>query len=365
MYNKINFFWSLFRSWKSSRKIIVIESDDWGSERIPNKKVKDSLSQKGINMESNPHSKYDTLEQLEDLEVLEHLLEHLYSKYQKRIKITPNFITANPDFDKIRETKFTHYFFEPFTNTYKNRDGHDKVATKLQDLINCGFFQPQFHGREHINVSFWLEELKRQNKDFLEAFNEKCYAIDAPSSKKSKNLMAALDYENEIQLALIKNSISEGHELFKSTFGFSSDTFIAPRYTWNDTLNETFVKEKFKVLQSALYQQSVNGKKVQRHVHYTGQVNKSFPLRYTVRNVFFEPAYGNIDWVNAAFKKIELAFRFCTPALISMHRINFVGGLDPVQREENLKQFNKLLSRVIRKYPKVEFLSSDELVKLI
>ena len=61
MRGKIDFLLSQLRSWKTSRQIVVIESDDWGSERIPNNDVRNTLKSNGINMDSNPHAKYDTL----------------------------------------------------------------------------------------------------------------------------------------------------------------------------------------------------------------------------------------------------------------------------------------------------------------
>lgn len=365
MKGKLDFFWSQLRSWKTSRQIIVIESDDWGSERIPSEKIRNKLLSCGVDLYSNPHSKFDTLERLEDLEILERILEDLYERFQKKVIVTANFITANPDFSKIQESNFENYFFEHFTETYKNRDGSDNVINKIKILLGKGFIQSQFHGREHINVSYWLEELRRQNKTFLSAFNLGCYAIDAPSSKKSKNLMAALEFENDEQFNFIKESIIEGHTIFKNIFGFPADTFIAPRYVWDENLNHVFIKENFKGLQSSLYQHSTNSDLGKKYLHYTGQKNKTKPLKYSVRNVFFEPAYGGSEWVNIALKKIDLAFCFKNPAIITMHRINFVGGLDPFQRDKNLIQFKNLIEKIIIKYPKVEFLSTDELIKLI
>lgn len=84
---------------KLIKKIIVIESD----ERIPNSEVKEELATLGIDMESNPHSKYDSLERFEDLLELEHVLDYFANEYNKKIKITANFITANPYFERIKE----------------------------------------------------------------------------------------------------------------------------------------------------------------------------------------------------------------------------------------------------------------------
>jgi len=366
MIGKFQFLRSLVLSKKVNKKIIVIESDDWGSERIPNSEVREELATLGIDMESNPHSKYDSLERFEDLLELEHVLDYFANEYNKKIKITANFITANPYFERIKESKYQEYFFEPFNLTYFNRDKNQDVLNQIKKMINKNYFQPQFHGREHINVNFWLEELKNGNQDFLNAFKRNCYAIDSNKmSKNRKNLMAALEYENDDQKRFVEESISAGHQIFKDVFGFNSTTFIAPRYVWNDQINDRLLREGITHLQTVMYQQSFKNKQYETVFHYTGQKNRKCDLKYLVRNVYFEPSYGKIDWVKNAMDKIDLAFKFKTPAIISMHRINFVGGIDQNARGNHLNQFKTLLESIITRYPEVEFLSSDELAQLI
>jgi cyclopropane fatty-acyl-phospholipid synthase-like methyltransferase len=54
-----------------------------------------------------------------------------------------------------------------------------------------------------------------------------CYAIDSKKiTINRKNLMAALEYENDDQKRFIEESISIGHQIFKDVFGFNSSTFI-------------------------------------------------------------------------------------------------------------------------------------------
>ena len=366
MIDKLQFLRSLILSKKTNRKILVIESDDWGSERIPNKVSRELLQKKGIDMISNPHSLYDTLERLEDLVALEMVLNGVEKNYQKKVKITANFITTNPDFENIKKSKFENYFFEPFDKTYFRRDGHHKVLDKIHQLCKANYLRPQFHGREHINVNLWLDELKNGNHNFLDAFNLNTYAIDIKNNKYPwKNLMAALVYEDQKKKDFVINSIQEGHQIFKNIFGYTSKTFIAPKYVWNPELEYTFEKCGFTHVQTIFYQQNFDGKEVKTIFHYTGQKSKYSNIKYLTRNVFFEPAYGGLDWVKKSLEKVNLAFKFRAPAIISMHRINFVGGLDDKLRDYNLKQFKILLEEIIYRYPNVEFLSSDELAEII
>ena len=58
-----------FRGWKTNRKIVVIESDDWGSIRMPSKLAYSNLLKKEIDVDKS--YLYDTLDSLEKKEDLE------------------------------------------------------------------------------------------------------------------------------------------------------------------------------------------------------------------------------------------------------------------------------------------------------
>ena len=59
-----------FSGWRTTRKIVVIESDDWGSIRMPSRKVFQILSANGIPVEKSSYCKFDCLESNLDLEIL-------------------------------------------------------------------------------------------------------------------------------------------------------------------------------------------------------------------------------------------------------------------------------------------------------
>lgn len=47
--------------WHTKRKIIVIESDDWGSIRMPSRQAYDYLLSKGYNIDENRYEKFDSV----------------------------------------------------------------------------------------------------------------------------------------------------------------------------------------------------------------------------------------------------------------------------------------------------------------
>ena len=99
--------------------------------------------------------------------------------------------------------------------------------------------------------------------------------------------------------------------------------------------------------------------------HFLGNRNK-FGQYFLIRNAFFEPSLTkSSDVVGECLKRVDIAFRWKKPAIISAHRINFIGALDESNREKNLKLFIDLLGRVVKLWPDVEFMSSDQLGDLI
>lgn len=358
-----NYFASCIKSVKVNKKIVVIESDDWGSERIPNITVRNKLKNIGIDYCQNPHLEFDTLENEEDLQLINSLLTEIENRYDKKVTITANFNIANPDYNKIANSNFEDYFYQVFTDTYTNKYKGFGVMNELIKLIKSNYFKPQYHGREHVNYLLWLNELKSENKHYKQAFDLECYAIDAPCKYPHlKNMMASFEYFSAKHKAEFENSIKEGLSIFSNIFDFSSKTIVPTRHVWHTESEGLFFSNGIKAIQTSLIQYEPTLSNYNKVYHYTGKENRQSKIRYMVRNIFFEPSYNqNYDWVGSALSKLRLLFLFNIPVIISMHRINFVGGLDSKQRDFNLTQFKKLIESIITEYPNVFFISSDEL----
>lgn len=63
-----------FWGWNTDRKIVVIESDDWGSIRMPSKNVYQQCLQSGYQVDQIAYERYDSLASEDDLELLFDLL---------------------------------------------------------------------------------------------------------------------------------------------------------------------------------------------------------------------------------------------------------------------------------------------------
>ncbi|MBK9042495.1 MAG: hypothetical protein IPN97_04630 [Saprospiraceae bacterium] len=154
----------------------------------------------------------------------------------------------------------------------------------------------------------------------------------------------------------------------KNIFGFRSTTFIAPCYIWSDELNQTLFDHGVKAFQGSWYQfePTISSQKMlAKRFHYIGQKNK-LGQYYLARNVVFEPSeIINEDWIKEVISKLDIAFRNKKPGIIQSHRLNFIGFIDPDNSKNNLEIFSSVLKSIVKKWPDVEFMSSDELVDVI
>jgi hypothetical protein len=356
------------RGWRTDRKLIVIESDDWGSIRMPNKPVYHKLLQKGIRVDLCPYNKYDTLANVQDFDALFSTLEkHTDFKNNNPI-ITLNTNVANPNFDRIKSENFEKYYFEEFLDTLKEYYPQEDVFGMWKEGMSKGFIFPQLHGREHVNSNIWLDLIRNGNTHLLYAFELKLFGLSLITSNQIKvPYLAALIYNSEKGKKSVEKSIIEGADIFERIFDFRSKSFIAPLYTWASELEEVFHEAGVKYIQGAdrhkIY--DFTKRSYARKHHIIGKKNQYNQI-YLHRNCTFEPTIlSKKDNIKECLKNIETAFFWKKPAVISMHRLNFIGSLEESNRTQNLKQLDILLTRIMKRWNDVEFIHSSELGDLI
>lgn len=349
--------------WRTPKKIIVFESDDWGSIRMPSEEVFSRFQTGGYDLAGSDYNRLDTLESNEDLENLFEILLSFRDFNGSYPSFTANYVVGNPDFTRIRESGFGSYYHEPVTETLKRYPGRDRVPYLWERGLAENIFMPQFHGREHVNIVRWMEALRRRSPRMMFTFeNETTFSGDG-----DYNFMEVLDYNTPADLEIMKESLIEGLDLFERTFGFRSVSFIPPCYTWSSELEETLYSGGIKYLQGIVVQQVPTGTfgHYRKKYHFLGNRN-SLGQYYLVRNCFFEPSLtGNKDEVDRCLSRIAIAFRWNKPAVISSHRINYIGALDKGNRERTLAMLKKLLEAIINNWPEVEFLTTDKLGELV
>lgn len=356
--------------WRTDRKIVVIESDDWGSVRMASQKVYQTFLKKGFPVGQNPYNKYDALECNEDLERLYDVLSSIEDANGNPAVITANCVVANPDFKKIKSHGYQKYFYEPFTETLKQYPAHSRVFDLYKEGIHKRLIWPQYHGREHLNVTSWMKALQNGDEIAHEAFNNQMFTVHSNLYQRKNKLgyIDALNFNMPSEIKELKSIVSEGMSLFKDIWGFTSSSFIAPSYIWNRDIEFKLHQHGVKYIQGvAVQKEPREGERCafRLKLHYNGQKN-SFGQVYLVRNSFFEPSQRqNVDWISDCLNRINVAFRWKKPAIISSHRLNYIGFIDPKNRARNLSVLKKLLFEIVKQWPNVEFMNSSQLGDLM
>jgi hypothetical protein len=346
--------------WRTSRKIIIVECDDWGGIRVPSRDVYQELLKAGLPIDKS-RFRYDTLETKEDLEQLFAVLTSVKDKNGHNAIMTPVTNTANPDFEKIRQSDFTEYYFEKYTSTLLKSGRCDGIFNLWREGMRAGIFVPELHGRDHITVQLWLQKLREGNKNLLVAFNNGVVSLEVPGiNPAALGFRPEFYFNSDSQKQFLKISIKQGVTLFEEIFGYIPRVFVPSNGIFHPDFEDVVAESGVKFLHvSHSMPYPVNGGALKYRHFITGQKGPG-GLTYYTRNCAFEPTdvrYKNID---LTMKQIAGAFRWYKPANICTHRVNFVGGISPVNRVYGLTELKKLLKAIVRKWPDVEFMSSGD-----
>jgi hypothetical protein len=357
--------------WRTKRKIVVIESDDWGSIRMDSKDSYQRLLKSGIPIENDHYNLYDSLESNQDLEHLFETLQCFKDLSGRHPVMTGANIVANPDFEKIKKNGFTDYEYEPFTETLKRYPDHDRVFNLWKEGIDKRLFVPIFHGREHLNVQRWMHALQNGNRSTLLAFENNVTGIPLRGINNEivPNFQAAFDIDTVNDVQYLKNVLETGLNLFEDLYGYRSKYFVPTNGPFNNSLEITLHELGITYINTGKRQiEPLGNGKYKTNIRFLGKKNQYNQL-YLTRNCFFEPSSleysSSRDWVDTCLKEIEIAFRWNKPATISTHRVNYIGFLNPKNRERSLRKLEELLKRMLNRWPDIEFMTSVELGALI
>lgn len=124
--------------WRTNKRIVVFESDDWGSIRMRSADDKLELERLGFDFTGQDFNTYDALESNDDLSQLFEVLSSYKDEHGNHPVITAVSIVGNPDFKKIKESGFREYYWESMSETCKRYPDHNRVCMNsvgLGDLI--------------------------------------------------------------------------------------------------------------------------------------------------------------------------------------------------------------------------------------
>jgi len=336
---------------------------------MPDKATYKILLSRGVRVDNCPFNRYDSLASEDDLSALFEVLDRFRDVNGNPPVITANCVVANPDFNAIKKSGFKEYYYELFTDTLQSYPNHAHSFQLWKEGMERKLFFPQFHGREHLNVSRWMRALQFGLPETRLAFDFNLFGLSTNiTTEERESYLEAFAVENDLEAEKIREIIKDGLSLFKQIFGFASLSFVAPNYVWPRVIEQNLAEQEVKYIQGQRVQFSpINnqGSKLQKIPHFTGQRN-AYGQIFTVRNCAFEPSLNEThDCVSECLAQISSAFRCGKPAIITTHRLNFIGSIVQDNREKNLDYLKDMLNIIMHKWPEVEYMTTPQLGDLI
>lgn len=351
-------------------KIVVFQSDGWGSARLPNKQVFQSLLGRGIKLSFKENKGFRTvLDGFESPRELTQLLEVLL-KYKdgegKNPVFTFNVTTGNPDFRKIKEHDFQEYFSEPFHRTME-RERPGLLNLWISGIEN-GLISPQYMGHDPVNQKRWLDGLVKNKLDLQIAFQYGVYNLSR-TRFTSDYYSIAYEYLSGEDEEYLKDNIARGLNVFQDFFHKKPCSFVAPYYVTPSYLLQEIKEQGVPVFQSNGTHFSPFEVKNAEMIYDSNSIVSGFDKQTNsiqlIRNCRFEPAFFPTEnETERCLTDITQAFNQRRPAVICSSRSNYVGIFDEKVPEESLEELDTLLKEIIRRWPDVKFYTTDQLAEL-
>jgi hypothetical protein len=342
-------------------RTVVIESDDWGSRRMPSAKAREWLVSQGIIKGDEPYD-HESLENAEDIARLSEVLSAFTDFTGRHPVLTCFYNPANPDFKAIREADFDHYFSESVPDTLDRRGDRREVEKAWHEARDAGLLVPEYHGREHLQVPMWMKSL-RQPGPVRDAFDHEFYSVPLPDQPAfCRAFRAAYYFSEPSEIPELESILLDGARMFERQHGFVPRVFCPPNNVFHPTMLSSVRKAGCLTIVRPLRSKQPDGRGGGKTV--LAWSRKPLPgMSISRRNAIFEPVMNAS--VDHAMKGIESAFSWGRPAVLSTHRVNYIGGINPAMRDQGIRALRELLARSVKTWPDVRFLASHELIEWI
>ncbi|MEL7223189.1 MAG: hypothetical protein AAGJ93_17825, partial [Bacteroidota bacterium] len=284
--------------------------------------------------------------------------------------ITAMSLSENPDFKAIKASGFQEYHAERLAVTRARYGGRTKVAERIQEARQLGVYEPQFHGKEHLNIKAWMRCLQQPAAypNTALAFEHGISGLHPWMAKEDRiDFQAAFHISNKEELPFLRQVLKQGIEGFEQEYQLAPIYFVPPNGPYHNALDDDLKNLGIQYLCAPKNRQQPEGEgQYSRHFHYLGQQLDN-GITMITRNVVFEPAIvsDQEQLIENTLADIASAYFFRKPVIISSHRVNYVGGINPANRQKGFASLAELLRRALERWPDITFMSSSQLGQYI
>lgn len=347
--------------WQTNEKIVCFSVDDFGNVFLHSKQARENLRKAGLNTDMSRFSAFDILENTDDLTGLYEVLSSVKDQTGQTARFTAFTVSANIDFEAIEKNDFSNYVYCRLPETFSSLPGYENAWKTWVEGIEKGFLVPEFHGREHLNVRFLEEGMARKDPHVLANLQNHSWAALGYNGLVGFTEAFAFNRFSEVETH--HDIIKDGLRVFESVFGRKARHFNAPGAREHHSLHGTIMSQGLCMIDADFIHKEHQGDGIFKRIFNPfGHKNKA-GLTTVFRNCVFEPSLSEkSDWVDSCLKEIQAAFTCRKPAHISSHRVNFVGGIDPGNRDRGLGELKRLLKAIITKWPDIQFKVINEVI---
>jgi hypothetical protein len=362
----------LLGGWQSDQKILVLNVDDFGNVRLASRKAREKILTSGVKLKERMDN-FDAMETETDIQQLLDTLESVRDFLGQHAKLTAYTVVANPDFQRLSENN-SEYIYESLPKTFERLANQQPAAYSRAwaiwlEGIERGLLRPQFHGREHLNIALINHKLAKGSKDLVVNIqNESMAGLTSELQGIGFTQAFALtpDISIESQINAHRLCIEAGLKIFEEIFGFRSTTFTPPAQKIHPSLFCTLERNGIQGIDKPFYcKRQIGARSYRAEINRIGRSRCSNHLTL-VRNIAFEPnMHTRVDHVQKCLAEMDVSFRLRKPAIISSHRVNFIGHIDPKYGAFGVNEVGRLLNAVVKRWPDIRFMFADELTELI
>ena len=257
------------------------------------------------------------------------------------------------------ESGFKQYYSKFFMKGLEDWYGTE-IADKWNLAIQSKLFSPEYHGREHIHIDSWMRGITDDSSETRQAFSDGIYTLLDQRFLTNRKFAAAYSPKNSSEIESLNQNLKKGIQAFESAFNVIPTLFTPPAGGYTHEYDNMLRLHGIKAVTLSRWATitSKSGKNRKAFYYFGKKLKKG--IFAVPRNCLFEPHQKREKSVEHCISNVSEAFRYHQPAIISSHRINFVNQ-HLAFNSNGLGHLENLLSKIVAKWPDVEFMSSKEL----
>jgi hypothetical protein len=323
---------ALFAAWSEPvlrAPVLIFESDDWG---------------------------YGPLQQAQALDRMADVLAHFRDTAGRHPVATLGVVLAGPDTQRMREEQHRVY--------HRVRLDDARLAPVREAMLRGaarGVFALQLHGLEHFRPQSLMRRIadasvrERLSDDWPRT-------EELPSTLQSRWIDASVLPSAALAESEVLTATAEEAQTFAEIFGAAPTVAVPTTFVWTDAVERGWARAGVRVVVTpGVRNESRNakGEVVETTARFFNGERGPEGAIYVVRDAYFEPALGHTsEDAMTALRAKALAAR---PALLEMHRFNFLG--ETRQEQHALDELTGLLKAALSAFPGLRFMSTAELAQ--